>query len=111
MLMLGVPQPQPSSATDNFVATPDPAITTFLLAILFIVPMFVLFTYGLGHLIDWYRIRGWDMKQETPKQRRLRYEVLGDKTARCEKCLADCRNSVGLWVIDGKCEKCRRLGD
>lgn len=105
--MPGLPHPTATPAVDSGHA-PDPTLTAFLLGLLFIPVMFVLFTYGVGHLIDWYRIRGWDVKQDTPKQRRLRIDVLGDKTARCERCLADCRDSVGLWVIDGKCDKCRR---
>lgn len=106
--MPGLPQPHPTPPVDTWHAPADPALTAFFLGVLFVVPMFVLFTLGLGHLIDWFRIRGWDLKQDTPKQRRLRVDVLGDKSARCEKCLADCREAVGLWVIDGMCAGCRK---
>ena len=101
-----MPVPHPTSAASTGQPA-DPAVTAFVLGMLFVPAMFVFFTLGLGHLIDYIRVAGW-MKPMSEKHRQLRVDVLGEKTARCEKCLADCRRSIGTWVVDGLCEKCRR---
>ncbi len=46
--------------------------------------------------------------KETPGRRKTRLSVLGMRTARCSKCLADCTATVGEWVLSGLCPKCEK---
>jgi hypothetical protein len=65
--MPGGPFSPPTPGADAASAGhPDPAALTFFLGCLFVLPMFVCLTLGIGHLIDWFEIRGW----REPDQRR-----------------------------------------
>jgi hypothetical protein len=64
----GVPPPHPSPGADAAGAGhPDPVATAFFLCLFFGPAMFVCFTLGLGHLIDWFEIRGWRPEDQRRK--------------------------------------------
>ncbi len=44
--------------------------------------------------------------KETPGRRKTRLGVLGISTARCGKCLADCKDELDNWLIYGICRTC-----
>lgn len=66
MFLLGLPHPTASPAGSGHAAISDPVATFLLLGVIFIPAMFVCFFLGLGHLIDWFQVRGW----RHPSQRR-----------------------------------------
>ena len=66
LLMPGGPFPPSPGADAASAGQPDPAALAFFLGVLFVPPMFVCFVLGLGHLIDWFQVRGW----RPPDQRR-----------------------------------------
>ena len=49
-----------------------------------------------------------DLKMPPTEQRKRSYRVaiLGDSTARCEKCLTDCSEAIDGWVLSGLCGDC-----
>jgi hypothetical protein len=49
--------------------------------------------------------------KETPGRRKVRLGVLGINTARCGKCLADCKDELDGWLVFGTCEVCRTMKD
>jgi len=48
------------------------------------------------------------MPEAEARKRTYRIAILGPQTARCEKCTADCSQTIGEWAIDGWCVKCRQ---
>jgi hypothetical protein len=66
LVLAGILPGHASGARTADTGQPDPAALGFLLGCVFVIPMFVCFTLGLGHLIDWFEIRGW----RPPDQRR-----------------------------------------
>jgi hypothetical protein len=59
LLMPGGPFAPASPGADASSAGQSDASLTLLLGVLFGIPMFVCFTLGVGHLIDWFRVCGW----------------------------------------------------
>ena len=43
---------------------------------------------------------------EQVSRRRVRLQVLGSSTARCEKCLADTSKQIDTWIVHGVCNGC-----